>query len=514
VTALLTENLPLLVRDANGINKVRELIFELAAQGRLIAGSGDVDEESLGRIATFVMGQAPPGAECNKVGEGCIFVKTGEFGSLYPEVREWTTKPLKFAKSGDVLICVVGATVGKLNLAIDCAIGRSVAAIRPKQGVLTRYLYFSLIPFTLRLRRQSRGSAQGVIGKAELSSVRIRLPSESEQHRIVAKIEELMALCDALESQQAEAESAHAQLVQALLDSLTQATDAEDFVASWQRLSQHFDTLFTTEASLDALKQAVLQLAVRGKLVPQDPTDEPASDFLKRVLVEKTRRAREGNRRPAKVANVAPQRLSYAIPASWEEASLGDVVDIIRGITFPASEKSKTLQPGRVACLRTANIQAEIEWDDLLFIRESFVARPEQYVQPHDIVMSMANSRELVGKVALVDKELEQRTTFGGFLGVLRTVLIEPRYVMALLRTPEARNALIDSSSQTTNIANVSLARLRPLGCAIPPVAEQRRIVAKVDELMLICDQLQVRIREARDLNQRLARILVECAVA
>jgi type I restriction enzyme S subunit len=96
----------------------------------------------LGDVAEFIMGQAPPGAECNFDGQGTIFVKAGEFRERFPVVREWTTRPLKLARSGDVLVCVVGATAGKVNLAIDCAIGRSVAAVRPDPSKLdSSYLY-------------------------------------------------------------------------------------------------------------------------------------------------------------------------------------------------------------------------------------------------------------------------------------------------------------------------------------------------------------------------------------
>ena len=89
-----------------GIKKMRELIFELAALGRLVDEGTHQPAKimELGEIAEFVMGQAPPGSECNTNGNGTVFVKTGEFGNLFPEVREWTTKPLKFAKSGDVSI--------------------------------------------------------------------------------------------------------------------------------------------------------------------------------------------------------------------------------------------------------------------------------------------------------------------------------------------------------------------------------------------------------------------------
>lgn len=258
------------------------------------------------------------------------------------------------------------------------------------------------------------------------------------------------------------------------------------------------------------LRELILELAVRGKLVPQDPNDEPASELLKRIAEEKKRLAAEGKIKKNRQEEYEVTEVHYSIPQTWGVASLGQVVEIVRGITFPASEKSRTPEPGRVACLRTANVQDEIEWDDLLYIRESFVSREDQYIQPRDIVMSMANSRELVGKVAIIDAELTQKTSFGGFLGVLRPVFIEPRFVMALLRTPHARGALIDSSNQTTNIANVSLAKLKPLPLAIPPLPEQHRIVAKVDELMALCDRLEAEQADAESAHAQLVQALLD----
>jgi hypothetical protein len=124
--------------------------------------------------------------------------------------------------------------------------------------------------------------------------VNFPIPPLAEQHRIVAKVDELMALCDRLEAEQTDAGAAHAKLVATLLGTLTQSADAADLAANWQRLAEHFDTLFTTEASLDALKQTILQLAVMGKLVPQDPNDEPASELLKRIAKERARLEAEG----------------------------------------------------------------------------------------------------------------------------------------------------------------------------------------------------------------------------
>lgn len=96
-----------------------------------------------------------------------------------------------------------------------------------------------------------------------------------------------MALCDRLEAQQADAESAHAQLVQVLLNSLTQASDATDFAANWQRLAEHFHTLFTTEPSIDALKRAILELAVMGKLSAPQQGDTSIAEILERMAEDR-----------------------------------------------------------------------------------------------------------------------------------------------------------------------------------------------------------------------------------
>jgi len=140
---------------------------------------------ALGDIADFIMGQAPPGASCNEDGNGTPFVKAGEFGDQRPIIREWTTRPLQFAKATDVLVCVVGATAGKLNLGADCAIGRSVGAVRPRPGRLDQmFAYHFLQTQTLKLRGGSQGSAQGVITRGMLENLQVPDMSLAEQRRI------------------------------------------------------------------------------------------------------------------------------------------------------------------------------------------------------------------------------------------------------------------------------------------------------------------------------------------
>lgn len=123
-----------------------------------------------------------------------------------------------------------------------------------------------------------------------------------------------MALCDQLEQQSYQSIDAHNQLVDTLLQTLVDSANADELASNWQRLSEHFDTLFTTEYSIDALKQTILQLAVMGKLVKQDPTDEPASELLKRIAKEKEALVKAGKvkkQKPLPQSQTKKSHLSY-----------------------------------------------------------------------------------------------------------------------------------------------------------------------------------------------------------
>jgi type I restriction enzyme S subunit len=155
----------------------------------------DVDNLTpLREVVELIMGQAPPSKDTNFESQGIPFVKVGEFGLLRPVIREWTTNPLRMARTSDVLLCVVGATCGKINLGEDCAIGRSVAAIRPNSAKLDQfYLYYFMMTLVDRLRSGSVGAAQTVISKEMVESVNIPLLRLPEQQRIVALLDEAFA---------------------------------------------------------------------------------------------------------------------------------------------------------------------------------------------------------------------------------------------------------------------------------------------------------------------------------
>ena len=355
-----------------GVTRLRQLVYALASEGTLLPDSELVELTHLDKVADFVMGQAPPGDQCNTNGDGTVFVKTGEFGELYPVVREWTTKPLKIAKKGDVLICVVGATVGKLNLAIECAIGRSVAAIRPRGPLEAKYLYFMLMPFTLRLRSGSRGSAQGVIGKAELAAIKLRVPSEDEQKRIVTKVDELTAMCDKLESQQRDRRKLQSDIRQATLQAVASASSSHEVRTAWARLEANFGSMFSAPEDVRLLRDVIFDLALRGALIP-----EPA--------------------RPESTTFAGDERLP--LPVGWAWSTLADLSEYIT--SGSRGWKSYTATIGD-AFIRSQ----DIKHDALIFENPAFVSLPSKVegkrtlVQSGDVLLTITGGN--VGKCATI----------------------------------------------------------------------------------------------------------------
>ncbi len=127
---------------------------------------------------------------------------------------------------------------------------------------------------------------------------------------------------------------------------------------------------------------------------------------------------------------------------TWSNATLADAVDIIRGITFPSDAKAKVPSQGAVGCLRTTNVQREVEWDDLWYVDKSYVKREEQYIKSKDILISNANSLDLVGKVALV-RDVPIKATLGTFITAFRTREgNDAQFVYFQLASPKVQQAI------------------------------------------------------------------------
>jgi type I restriction enzyme S subunit len=484
----------------NAVAKMRELVLELAATGRLIpeALGRPVEEESklMGAVVELVMGQAPAGDEYNTEGRGTVFVKVGEFGPLYPREEVWTTKPLKFAKKGDVLVCVVGATVGKLNLAIDCAIGRSAAAIRPTSALDTKFLYYSLIPYTLRLRRNSRGSAQGVIGKAELNAILLWVPTRAVQKRIVAKVDELMALCDRLEAQQQERQTRHADLARASL---------ARFAAAPTPANLHF--LFHKSYSIPPadLRKAVLTIAVQGKLVPRDPKDETASTLLEKIKEGRSKLLIDRKIRQSDDVEYSLEDEADCAPLGWIGVHVNEVAIIQGGKRLPIGATFSATPTPHVYIRVTDMKNGSILETGLRYISPAVHREIARYtINKEDLYITIAGT---IGDVGSVPEFLDghnltenaAKIVFRGF---------DRKFFQLVLTSDFVQAQFLEKTKQMAQ-PKLALKRIAGAKFYLPPLAEQRRIVAKVDQLMALVDQLETQLADSRATAKNLLEALV-----
>ena len=424
---------------------------------------------------------------------------------------------------GDILIAMSSGSanlVGKAAQAsseIHATFGAFCAVIRPLGKKLSLYLGFFTTTPTYRQQAQASGKGIGInnLNKKALDNLLVPVPPIEEQHRIVQKVDELMALCDRLEQQTSDQLEAHETLVDTLLGTLTQSENATELTDNWARLAAHFDTLFTTEQSIDKLKQTILQLAVMGRLVEQDAGDEPATEALKRIQAGKDQLSQSSKQRKAKpLPPISESEEPFSLPSGWTLSRLDDITDIQGGIAKGKKVSGKRTRT--LPYLRVANVQRSSL--DLSEIKEIEIAEDEverYLVRRRDLLITEGGDWDKVGRTAIWDGRIEPMAHQNHVFRA-RLILAEQneRWLERYLNSQFARDYFAGSSKQTTNLASINKTQLRSCTVPLPPLAEQNRIVQKVDELMALCDQLKERINQASETRCQLAEAVVEGALS
>lgn len=512
MTALVTKHLPLVAGAPDGFKKLRSLILELAVRGRLLPTvrqpGSDIPvgwiQTKLGSILSFEYGDNLPASKRSNTGEYPVYGSNGVVG----------THNVRFVQQPCIVIGRKGSA-GALNLCTSrgCCVTDVAYYCIPPETLSLEYTFKLL--HTLGLDNLGKGIKPG-LNRNEAYALDVLIPTLDEQHRIVTKVDELMALCDRLEADQADAEAAHAQLVQALLDSLTRATDAADFRASWQRLSEHFHTLFTTEASIDALKQTVLQLAVMGKLVPQCMNDEPTSELMMRLRMARNEWLEKHADKDAecrtmlrKLSLLNEPNAPFPIPSAWQPVRLIDCCQLL----VDCHNKTAPYVAAGIPIIRTSNIrERRFRLNDLRFVSEETYEFWSRRCPPQsgDIMFT----REApMGEAAIIPKGAKY------CLGQ-RTMLIRPmhdfisnEYLLIALTEPHLLERASTEAIGST-VKHLRVGDVESLAIPLPPLVEQHRIVSKVDELIALCDKLKGQLAKAREQHAQLATALVEQAVA
>ncbi|MCI5124375.1 MAG: restriction endonuclease, partial [Candidatus Electrothrix sp. AR5] len=292
-------------------------------------------------------------------------------------------------------------------------------------------------------------------------------------------------------------------------DALVNSANHAEFTATWQRVSEHFDLLFTTEQSIDQLKQTILQLAVMGKLVPQNPEDEPASVLLEKIAEEKARLVKAGKIKKQKnLSEISEEEKPFALPEGWEWARLQEIIDVRDGThdspkdtvgtdTYPLIT-SKNFYKGKINFDEARRISAE----------DHFNISKRSYVERYDILFSMIGGN--LGNQVMVSDDRPFSVKNVALFKYYDKGLTSPFYIKKNLE-----HLAINLQSKAAGGAQpfVSLTFLRKVVIAVPPKVEQHRIVTKIDELMTLCDTLKTRLQQARTTQVQLADALVAQAV-
>jgi len=552
-----SENFELLADAPNGVQKLRELILQMAVQGKIVPQDPHdepawvllekirdekerlVKEKKikkgnalapvlkkeypyelpfgwqwsrLGDYTYIIMGQSPESKYYNKEGIGLPFYQgKTNFGKLYPTPSNWCENPKKIAEKNDILISV-RAPVGPTNICneVSC-IGRGLTSLRSLSGANYFYLLYSLRAFEYQISELGVGSTFTAISKNHLDNFLIPIPPLNEQKRIVAKVDQLMALCDELEARQQKKHEKRIRLNNAALDKLLTAPTTGEFAQHWQRICDNFDLLYDAPETVGQLRQAILQLAVQGKLVAQDEGDEPASVLLEEIKSEKKQLVKDKKIRKVKpLPPIKENEISYKLPDKWEWARLGDA---LLKITDGTHHSPPNGPKGEFKYITAKNIKSGgINLSNITYVSKAMHEEIYNRCDPESGDILYIKDGATTGIVTI--NELNEQFSMLSSVALLKNPSkIYNRYLLYVLRSPYFYSLMRDDMSGVA-ITRVTLTKLNRALIPLAPFEEQKRIVAKVNQLMALCDELEAGLVQAQTDGGKLMEAVVHHVLA
>jgi type I restriction enzyme S subunit len=423
----------------------------------------------------------------------------------------------------DLLLNITGGSIGRCaKVPVDfqaANVSQHVAIIRVGMPGMEDFIHALILSpyFQSFVDTSQTGAGRGGLPKNRMDAIPVALPPIAEQHRIVARVDELMAFCDQLEAARMQREQCRERLVTASLQRLNQPGDTPEVFRSEARFAlQVLPSLTTTPSQIKQLRETILNLAVRGKLVEQDPEDEPVAASLHQALAERQLKSRQFRLKPLTECEIDANNLGLA-PEGWCHAS----PDLIANI----AKNSLAIGPFGSNLLKEDYLDAGVP---LVFVRN---IRAESYGGPGTRYISEAKANELSAhKVESGDLLITKMGDPPGDTSIYpagrppaiitadcikfapNPALAIVEYLRYAIRSHQVAQQFV---SITVGVAQqkVSLARFRSIGIPLPPLAEQHRIVAKIDELMALCDQLEQQLSQAEQSRRGLLEAVLQEAL-
>jgi type I restriction enzyme, S subunit len=346
-------------------------------------------------------------------------------------------------------------------------------------------------------------------GSTHFLKILVPTPPSYEQFRIAEKANELLELCDQLEEQQIKNLTTHHQLVKCLLEALTQTAYDRELQASWERVSHYFDTLFCTEDSIDQLKETILQLAIMGKLVKQNPNDEPTRELMGKIEKQKAKLVNDNIIKNEKILpDVSDEEQPFSLPGSWEWVRLGNMTNKIGSGSTPRGGNNSYSDSG-ILFLRSQNIRNEgLLLDDVAYIDEETNERMRNTVVfPKDILLNITGGS--LGRCTIFPEEAKIANVSQHVTIIRPTIMDSCFYLHSCITSPYIQN-LIWGRQVGANREGLSKRILEQFEIPYPPLAEQKRIVSRIQDLFVICDLIKGRIQRTQKIESALSLTVLE----
>ncbi len=484
----------------------------------------------LSEVGAIVGGGTPPSVDSENFapgGSGIAWLTPADLGKrtdLYVShgARDLTPQGLRSSSAtlmpkGSILF-TSRAPIGYTAIAANkVSTNQGFKSVVPFIPECNFYIAVYFRAFAKWIDDQASGTTFREVSGKIVANLPFPLPPLAEQQRIVTKVDELMALCDRLRAAQAERESRRDRLVAASLRRLNNGVDADAFRAHARFHLHHLPRLTIRHEHVQQLRQTILNLAVRGKLVPQDSNDEPASELLRRIEAEKARLVKEGKLKskpqpPAIDEGQSPFRL----PTNWRLVRFGELITDSDAGWSPKSEGF----PRSGDNWGVLKVSA-VSWDKFLPEENKQLMRgvtPPEAAQVHagDFLISRANTSELVAKCVLVEEEPRNLILSDKIIRLRIPEKCSKKFLcMVNNHAAHARSYYAEEASGTSlSMKNVSRPVIYALAIPFLPLAEQHRILAKVDELMALCERLEAQLTTAQTDSRRLLEAVLAEAIS
>lgn len=498
--AKFVESFGVIVGAVGGVPNVRELVLRLAIAGRLAEREEPVVEtfSTLGphiRLQTGkldanaqVQGGKYPFFTCSRTAlqidtysydcECVLLSGNGDFHSRYYEGKFDAYQRLYVIESAD----------------------KSVLSVS--------YLHKFMLLYSKELEKLSGGGVIQYIKKGHITDAQIRIPPLAEQKRIVARVDQLMALIDQLEAKQNRKREVGTRLTKASLEALTTAESPQEFTTAWTRIQSNWPTLLDSPDKVTEVRAVLLDLTVKGLLVRQEVSEGTAQALVEQCPIRQQELEQAGVfKTTARLEPPSEADCSLEVPSGWRWERLGN---LCRFIDYRGKTPSKRAEGVRLITAKNVRM-GFVKTDPAEFISEKDYTpwMTRGLPQGGDLLFT---TEAPLGNVALFD--FSERIALAQRIICLHPYCdLDGRFLMLVMMSPWFQTLLLDKATGMT-ATGIKASKLKELPVPLAPLAEQKRIVAKVEHLMKLCDALEVALRRSEDRAAKLVEAVVQEMVA